>query len=129
MSVGLVLVTHGSTGSDLKETAEFILGGPMDTIRVVPFHQSGRECAGIPEVRAAIEGAENGEGVLVLTDLFGASPSNLVTDLLDQYHAVMVSGLNLGMLMSVWNYRDQPLGALARKAVESGRRSVKIVQK
>ena len=44
------------------------------------------------------------------------------------YDAVMVTGLNLPMLMSVWNYRGQPLGSLARKAVDSGRRGVKIFQ-
>jgi len=129
MSVGIVLVTHGSTGSDLVESAEFILGQPMDAVQVVPFHQSGSECAGKEEVREAIERAGTGDGVLVLTDLFGASPCNLVTKQLERYKAVMVTGLNLAMLMSVWNYREQPLGALARKAVDSARRSVKIVQK
>jgi len=129
MSVGIVLVTHGSTGSDLVDTAEFILGQPMDDVQVVPFHQSESHCAGIEEVRIAIERATTGDGVLVLTDLFGASPCNLVAEQLEQYKAVMVTGLNLAMLMSVWNYREQPLGALARKAVDSGRRSVRIVQK
>ncbi|MGD2128408.1 MAG: PTS sugar transporter subunit IIA [Lysobacterales bacterium] len=129
MSVGIVLVTHGSTGSDLIESAEFILGQRMESVRVVPFNQSESHCAGIGEVREAIESAGDGDGVLVLTDLFGASPCNLVADQLEHYQAVMVTGLNLAMLMSVWNYRDQPLGALARKAVDSGRRSMKIVQK
>ena len=67
--------------------------------------------------------------MLVLTDLMGASPANLVLMMLEEYHAVMVTGINLGMLIRVCNYRDQTLGTGVRSAVEGGRRAVKIFQK
>ena len=128
MSVGIVIVTHGDTGAALLEVAEFILGESMAEIAFVPFRQSGDELTTIVEVRAALARADSGDGVLVLTDLIGASPSNSVADVLEAHSGVMVAGLNLAMLMSVWNYRREPLGLLARKAVESGRRGVKILQ-
>lgn len=128
MSVGVVIVTHGATGDSLIEMAEFLLGESMAEIRFVPFRQSGDNITTIDEVSSAMAAANTGEGVLVLTDLMGASPSNLVVEQLEANDGVMVTGLNLAMLMSVWNYRKQPLGLLARKAVESGRRSVKIFQ-
>jgi PTS system ascorbate-specific IIA component len=128
VSVGIVIVTHGDTGAALLEVAEFILGESMAEIAFVPFRQSGDELTTIVEVRAAVARADSGDGVLVLTDLIGASPSNRVADVLEAHSGVMVTGLNLAMLMSVWNYRREPLGLLARKAVESGRRGVKILQ-
>lgn len=128
MSTGIIIVTHGDTGARLIEVAEFILGESMARIAFVPFRQSGDEVTTEAEVRAALKNADSGDGVLVLTDLIGASPSNIVGELLEPHGGVMVTGVNLAMLMSVWNYRDQPLGALARKAVDGGRRGVKVFQ-
>jgi PTS system ascorbate-specific IIA component len=128
MSVGIVIVTHGNTGATLLEVAEFILGESMAEISFVPFRQSGDQQTTIAEVRAAMARADSGDGVLVLTDLVGASPANSVADLLEAHSGVMVTGLNLAMLMSVWNYRQQPLDLLARKAVGSGRRGVRVFQ-
>jgi len=128
MSVGLVIVTHGTTGAALLEVAEFILAEPLSDVRFVSFRQSGANVTTTAEIEAAMAAADAGDGVLVLTDLIGASPSNLVAERLEAHGGVMVTGLNLAMLMSVWNYRGQPLGLLARKAVESGRRGVKIFQ-
>jgi len=128
MTVGIVVVTHGSTGASLIEIAEFIAGESMAAIRFVPFRQAGDDVTTSDEVKSALTNADSGDGVLVLTDLIGASPSNLVAGHLADHGAVMVTGLNLAMLISVWNYRQHPLGLLARKAVESGRRGVKIFQ-
>ena len=128
MSVGVVVVTHGSIGATLLESAEFIAGESMSEFRFVPFRQSGANATGPAELAAALDAADAGDGILVLTDLLGASPSNLVWSLLSTRRAVMVTGISLPMLLSVWNYRRQPLGLLARKAVESGRRGVKIFQ-
>jgi PTS system mannose-specific IIA component len=128
MSVGIVIVTHGNAGRTLLEVAEFILGQSLESIRFVPFRQSGDRFTTAAEVSAALAAVDHGDGVLVLTDLIGASPSNLVAGFLEEHGAVMVTGLNLSMLVSVWNYRDQPLGLLARKAVDGGRRGIKIFQ-
>lgn len=128
MSVGIVIVTHGEAGAALLEAAEFIAGESMSEILFVPFRQSGERLTGASDLRAAMARAETGDGVLVLTDLLGSSPSNRVAEHLPEDQAVMVTGLNLPMLLSVWNYRNKPLGLLARKAVESGRRGIKIFQ-
>lgn len=128
MTVGLVLVTHGRIGDELVGMAEFILGEPLNEVKVVPFRQSGSRQTSGAELDAALAAADGGEGLLVLADLLGASPANTVFELLESRRAVLVTGLNLAMLISVWNYRGLPLEALARKAVESGRRGVKIFQ-
>jgi mannose PTS system EIIA component len=128
VSVGILIVTHGNTGATLLEVAEFILDEPLSQVHFMPFRQSGEKVTAAEELEAAMKAVDQGDGILVLTDLIGASPSNLVAERLETHGGVMVTGLNLAMLMSVWNYRDQPLGLLARKAVESGRRGVKIFQ-
>lgn len=124
MSVGIVIVTHGDTGQSLLDDAEFILGQSLAGIRFIPFRQSRAHTTGNLEVRQAIEDTDRGGGVLILTDLVGASPSNLVKNLLDEHHAMMVTGINLAMLIRVWNYRDAPLESLADKAVKGGMRGI-----
>ena len=128
MSVGLVIVTHGETGASLIAEAEFILGDRMETVQFVPFNHSEGHQEEIFRIHQAIGEADNGQGVLVLTDLMGASPSNRVAVLLEHFDAVMVTGVNLAMLLCVWANRDMPLGKLTRKAVDCGKRSVKIFQ-
>lgn len=129
MTVGIVIVTHGKSGECLVEEAEFVLGGKLSQVHFVALDQAEDDCGGETEIRSAIEVADSGEGVLVLTDLMGASPSNRVTDVLEDYHAVMVTGINLGMLIRVCNYQDEALEKVVRKAVDGGRRAVKIFQK
>jgi PTS system ascorbate-specific IIA component len=129
MSVGIVIVTHGKTGESLIEEAGFVLGQVLDDILFVAFNQSEDLPGGVSEIRSSIERADSGDGVVVLTDLMGASPSNGVADVLEEYHSVMVTGINLGMLIRVYNYRNETLELVVRKAVEGGRRSVKIFQK
>jgi PTS system ascorbate-specific IIA component len=127
MSVGLVIITHGDTGRTLVEAGEFILGQSLDSIRTVSFRQSGQHRTGDEDIRAAAQAADQGQGVLVLTDLLGASPCNRVTRVMKEYRAMAVTGLNLAMLIRVWNYRDEPLPTLASIAAEGGKRGVEII--
>lgn len=124
---GLVLVTHGAIGRSLIEVAEFILGESLSEVRFVPFRQSAMEETSEAEIRAAIDGAEQGQGVLVLTDICGASPFNTVSRLLPPDHAAMVNGVNLAMLVRAWSYRDLPPERLAPLAVEGGVRDIRKV--
>lgn len=127
MSVGIVIVTHGHVGQTLLDVAEFILGESLHNIRVVSFSQSGGHLTGSEELQNVVRHADQGDGVLVLTDLLGASPANLVSALMNEIHMSMVTGINLAMLIRVWNYRDDPLESISRKAVEGGRRGVEAV--
>jgi PTS system ascorbate-specific IIA component len=129
VSVGIVVVTHGETAGSLVAEATFILGQDMSGIETVAYDQSSAGNSSLGLIRTAIERAESGDGVIVLTDLIGSSPCNQTTELLEEFNALMVSGVNLPMLLSVWNYRERPLQMVVRKAVESGRRGVKIFQR
>jgi PTS system mannose-specific IIA component len=129
MSVGLVLVTHGATGASMVAEAEFILGESLNEVPCIGFEPSADPQEQMVALHAAITQVDRGDGVLVMTDLIGASPANRVATLLEHFDAVMVTGVNLGMLLCVWANRERTLVALARKAVECGRRGVKVFQR
>jgi mannose/fructose-specific phosphotransferase system component IIA len=122
---GLVLVTHGQIGQSLIDAAAFILDQPLTDVRFVSFRQSAMEETGEAEIRAAIDGAERGQGVLVLTDIGGASPFNSVTRLLQEGRITLVTGVNLAMLIRAWNYRDQPPARLVAMVAEGGIRDIR----
>lgn len=124
-ATGLVLLTHGKIGQALIEVAEFILGRSLDEIRVVSFRQSTAEKTDDAEIRRAIDTANLGGGVLVLTDIGGASPCNFATRLSGVTDVAVISGLNLAMLLRAWNYRDQPLRRLAELAQEGAIRDIR----
>ena len=127
MSVGILVITHSCAGQYMMETA-------VETFERCPVLYevitAARDCDPDAVARcavAALEHLDNGDGVLVLTDLYGATPSNIATNLLDNPGVRMVSGLNLSMLIKVLNYADLGLEELAAKAVAGGREGVFMV--
>jgi PTS system ascorbate-specific IIA component len=128
MSVGILIITHGGTARSLVKEAGFVLGKDLEGVFSVEFNhtESPTDAA---QIRSWVKKADSGDGVLVLTDLMGASPANIVLEALEDFHAVMVTGVNLAMLIRACNYREQKLELLVQKAVEGGVRAVKIFQK
>ena len=124
MSVGILLVTHGQVGEAMIGVAEFILERPLTGVRYIRFDQSETHATGHDELRVAIRDSDEGHGVLILTDLMGASPANMVSELLPEFQAAMATGLNLAMLLRAWNYRKQSLESLTGKAVRGAKRDI-----
>jgi mannose PTS system EIIA component len=124
MSVGLLLITHADIGAVLLTAATRMLGGcPVRTGTLAVWQES--ECE---RLRAAalewVAELDAGDGVLVLTDLFGSTPANIATSLQDSAGVRTLSGVNLPMLVRVLNYPDLPLDALTEKALSGGRDGV-----
>ena len=124
-NTGIVLVTHGQIGQSLLEVAEFILGQSLAEVTFVSFRQSAMESTGASEILRAIDAADQGQGVLVLADVGGASPCNQVTNLLTDSGAALVTGLNLAMLLRAWNYRQREPRELATLAAEGAVRDIR----
>lgn len=124
MSVGLLIVTHGNLGQYMLDTATQMLGVcPLATTAIsVPF-----DCdpdAVLIEAAQAVEELNGGGGVLILTDIYGSTPSNIVNRLLGRYKVQIVAGVNVPMLIRVLNYPRLNLSGLANKAVSGGRDGV-----
>lgn len=125
MPVGILLVTHEGVGDALLATATRLLGNlPLKTEAfAVPF--DARIDTLLPAASAALRRVDSGDGVLVLTDMYGASPSNLAGQLAYLGTPVRrVAGAGLPMLLRALNYADLPLDELARAAAAGGRNGV-----
>jgi PTS system mannose-specific IIA component len=116
MSVGVLLVTHGRIGHELLAAAGCILGSrPSDVLALgVPSDGDPDELAA--EARTSARQLDAGDGVLVLTDLFGSTPCNIAASLCDGLRNRVLSGVSLPMLLRVLNYRQLPLDELVTKA-------------
>jgi len=126
MTVGLLIITHGETGRHLLNTATHMLGVcPLDT-EVVPAHFDCDTEQTFRQALAAAQALDHGSGVLVLTDMYGSTPSNIATRLRENVRVSVVAGLNLPMLVRVLNYPRLDLDELTEKALTGGRDGVLI---
>ena len=123
MAVGILLVTHSGIGSALVAVAHTMLRGNLPLkleAFEVPFDADPG--ALLPQASAAMRRVDGGEGVLILTDLYGASPSNLAAQLSRLgTPSRRVSALNLPMLLRVMNYAELPLEELPAVAAAGAR--------
>jgi PTS system ascorbate-specific IIA component len=120
VTVAVLIVTHNRIGEELLETAKSTLGHCPLPVRVLTVqHSHDPELLQDETQRAATE-LDQGDGVLVLTDAYGATPCNVASALLERDPVIMVSGINLPMLLRVLNYPRLNLGALAEKAASGG---------
>lgn len=127
MSVGVLLMTHEAIGAALAGAARHVLGNlPLD-LDVIEVKASADPDSTLTEAIRQGRGLDTGEGVLVLTDLYGSTPCNVAQRLpalgLNMHS---VSGLNLPMLLRVLNYPEQSLDELAQTAASGGRGGIFI---
>jgi len=121
MAVALIVVAHDGIGPALVGTAEFVLGRLPVNVRALSVSRDSEPEEIIDRLRAAAAELDDGDGVLVLTDLYGATPTNVARTLLDGRRARVITGINLPMLLNVLNYPDQSLERLAELALAGGR--------
>jgi mannose PTS system EIIA component len=121
MTVGLLLITHGKSGEALLSAARGTLGPLPVEAQTLSVTQASEPEHTLAEARALCRRLDSGGGVLVLTDVFGATPCNIATRLLGNSGVRVLAGLNLPMLLRVFNYPDLALDALAVKALSGGR--------
>jgi len=127
MNVGILLLTHPGIGTALRAVAEVLLRRLPLPAEVLDVPFDGDPEALLPAARAALRRVDGGGGVLVLSDLYGASPSNLAARLAHLGTPVrLVSGVNLPMLLRVMNYPEQALDALTDVAAAGARNGVVV---
>lgn len=126
MSVGVLLVAHGDMGEELIRVAGSLLGRelPLAT-RAVSMPNDCDNGQALVLAQRYVDELDSGDGVLVMTDLYGATPSNICGRIHTLTgHLRRVSGLNLPMLMRVQNYPALPLAELAETAFAGGRNGI-----
>jgi PTS system ascorbate-specific IIA component len=122
--IGLFLITHGTYGESLLQCACHVLNKRPPQVAQLGVAAQDDPLDLLPQVRAALELVDYGEGVLIMADMFGATPANIALKLLKPGRVEGVAGLNLPMLVRALTYRDKGMETLVAKAIAGGRDGV-----
>jgi len=122
--IGILIMAHGSLGNSLLECAKHVVGTEPQQLAVMAVSNEDDPSQVLPQALALIAELNSGEGVLVLSDMYGATPCNIVGQLLQPGLIEGVAGINLPMLIRTITYRHEPLATLIEKAVSGGREGV-----
>jgi PTS system mannose-specific IIA component len=125
--IGIVVVTHSGLGEALIEAAEFIMEGQLDAAVAVSvdLKQSAEEMR--KKINKGIKEVDKGRGVLILTDMFGGTPSNLSLSFLEEGRIEVLTGVNLPLVIRAAKMgKDKDLDELAEDLQSYGRRSISL---
>jgi len=126
--IGIFLITHGSLGESLVQCACHVLNKRPPQIAQLGVSGQDDPLDALPLARNMMNLVDTGEGVLLLTDIFGATPSNIALKLLAPGRVEGVSGVSLPMLLRALTYREKDMETLLAKAVAGGRDGVMLMK-
>ena len=122
--IGILLITHGSYGEALVQNACHVLNKRPAQLNQLGLSAQDDPHDLLPLARDLLKLVDRGEGALVLTDIFGASPANLSLKLLEPGRTEGLAGVNLPMLLRALTYRDKGMETLLTRARDGGRDGV-----
>ena len=125
--IGILIVSHGAFGESLIHSASHVLGKRPLFLRQLGVTVHDDPEAILPVAEDLIRFLDQGQGVLILTDIYGATPSNIATKLLKTGRVEGLAGVNLPMLIRALTYRDEPLEALIGKALSGANDGVRRI--
>ena len=124
--IGIVIVTHGALAEQFRLALEHVVGRQthLETVSIGPDDDiEGRRA----DILTAVRNVDTGAGVVVLTDMFGGTPSNLAISVMDESKIEVVAGVNLPMLVKLATIRaDKPLDKAVDMAKDAGRKYIKV---
>jgi len=127
--IGLVLVTHGRLAVEFRAALEHVVGAQtcVETISIGPDDDVEQRRQDILD---AVGRVETGSGVIILTDMFGGTPSNLAISVMHEGKVEVIAGLNLPMLIKLASIRaEKPLAAAIVDAQDAGRKYINVASK
>jgi PTS system ascorbate-specific IIA component len=118
--VGILIITHGTLGESLIHSASHVMcGRPAQLVQIgVGMHDDPQVV--LPQAIKLLRSLDDGAGVLILSDVYGATPSNIACKLLVPGRIEGVAGVNLPMLVRALTYRNEPLKTVVAKAISGG---------
>jgi mannose PTS system EIIA component len=126
MMIGMVLVTHGNLAREFIAALEHVVGPQMAIAPVCIGAEDDMERRR-QDILAAVARVEQGDGVVVLTDMFGGTPSNLAISIMEQAKIEVIAGVNLPMLIKLSSVRaSEPLPMAVRHAREAGQKYITV---
>lgn len=124
--IGLVIVTHGGLAVEFRAALEHVVGPQtqLETVSIGPEDDMAQRRA---DILAAVKRADSGAGVVVLTDMFGGTPSNLAISVMDEAKVEVIAGINLPILVKLASVRGEvDLSEAVARAREAGRKYIKV---
>ena len=126
--IGMVLVTHGRLACEFQSALEHVVG-KQSQLEVVTIGPDDNVEQRRTDIIAAIKRVDSGEGVAILTDMFGGTPSNLAISVMDQARIEVLAGVNLPMLVKLASVRNRPIAEAVRMAQEAGRKYITVASR
>ncbi|AVM73042.1 PTS sugar transporter subunit IIA [Magnetospirillum gryphiswaldense] len=127
--IGLVLVTHGRLADELVAAMEHVVG-PQPNVGAVCIGPDDDMEQRRNDILASVAKCDDGTGVVVLTDMFGGTPSNLAISIMDKAKVEVIAGVNLPMLIKLASVRhSEPLAESVASAQDAGRKYINVASK
>ena len=118
--IGILIIAHGTLGESLIHCASHVINKRPLRLKQLGVTAQDDPLLLLPQARALVKELDDGSGVLILSDMYGGSPSNIAAKLLIPGRIEGVAGVNLPMLIRALTYREKPLATLVTKAVSGG---------
>lgn len=118
--VGILIIAHGTLGESLIHCASHMMGGRPAQLAHIGVNMHDDPQVLLPQAIKLLRGLDQGSGVLLLSDVYGATPSNIACRLLIPGKIEGVAGVNLPMLVRALTYRNEPLKTVVAKAISGG---------
>ena len=122
--IGILIITHGTLGESLIHSVSHVMGARPPMLQQFSIGAHDDPIILLPQAQKMVEALDEGQGVLILSDIYGATPCNLVGKLVKAGHIEGVAGVNLPMLVRALTYRNGNITMLVEKAVSGGREGV-----
>ncbi len=127
--IGMVLVTHGRLATEFKAALEHVVG-PQTQLETITIGPDDDMETRRKDIMAAVCRVNSGNGVVVLTDMFGGTPSNLAISTMDRKGIEVIAGVNLPMLIKLASVREEEgLGEAVLHAQEAGRKYINVASR
>ncbi|MBE7734049.1 PTS sugar transporter subunit IIA [Devosia faecipullorum] len=124
--IGLVLVTHGALATEFKLAMEHVVG-PQDYIEAIAIGPDDNAELRREDILSAIDRADSGAGVIILTDMFGGTPSNLAISVMQNRKVEVIAGVNLPMLVKLGRVRgEMSMEEAVNVAQEAGKKYITV---
>ena len=124
--IGLVIVTHGGLANEFRAALEHIVG-PQEQVRTISIGPDDDMETRRSEILSAVNAVDTGDGTVLLTDMFGGTPSNLAISVMEEAKVEVIAGVNLPMLIKLASVRGESVlqDAIA-EAQEAGRKYISV---
>ena len=126
--IGIMIVAHDTLGESLVKAVTHVLGARPPQFEALPVTANDDPLLLLPQAREALVRLDTGDGVVIFSDIYGATPCNLACKLIERGRVEVVAGVSLPMLVRAFTYRDRGLAMMTSKAVSGGRDGVLHVE-